>query len=256
MDGAAAVCDSTGTRCGAGGRAGGGDTGTTGRGGTATTGLPCCPVPSGTRVGGAWAGSASRACPRSVISGAAGAGTRLALRCDESTGAVIAVSVAPATCSERDSERPRSAESTEPGERRLDSRSTPERGGRRVNDSPKTITARSIPTATRRRRYKIARSRRRDVAARGRSGTAGGAPTSDGGLGRGEGAMAGLARAAHSVWAVRRGATHASACRQISVHTGQRCRCGPRSVPGAVVKPAWGRHHGHQARRPARHGPS
>ena len=47
----------------------------------------------------------------------------------------------------------------EPGERRLDSRSTPERGGRRVNDSPRTITARSIPTA-RRRRYKTVRSRR------------------------------------------------------------------------------------------------
>ena len=63
-------------------------------------------------------------------------------------------------------------------------------------------------------------------------------------------------RGAHSGCAVRSGPVHGAVCDQLWAHSGQKCWCGPRPVPGTPLGPASGMHHGHQANRPPRHRPS
>ena len=141
----------------------------------------------------------------------AGRGDFVALG-NESAGSVVALSVALVTPSEVASER---RASSEPGKMRVNSRSKLSGCGWKMTDSPMAIGARSSPTAaTRPRPYDVLRVRPRIAAFRDRRVLAPPTTTTGAGSELGGGAMPGSEWAGHSVWAVRWGATHASAWRQ------------------------------------------
>jgi hypothetical protein len=138
----------------------------------------------------------------------AGTGVFIALG-NESAGSLVALPVALVTLSEVASER---RASSEPGKLPVNSRSELSRCGWKMTDSPMAIGARSSPTAaTRPSPYDVVRMRRRDEAFRDRRVLA--LPTTTIGAGSelgGEG-MPASEWTGHPVWAVRWGATHASA---------------------------------------------
>ena len=139
----------------------------------------------------------------------AGTGVFVALG-NESAGSLVALPVPLVTPSEVASER---RGSSEPGKMRLNSRSKLSRcGWKKMTDSPTAIGVRSSPTAaTRPRPYDVLRVRRRDSAFRDRRVLAPPTTTTGAGSELGGGAMPGSEWAGHPVWAVRWGATHASA---------------------------------------------
>jgi hypothetical protein len=139
----------------------------------------------------------------------AGAGVFFALG-NESAGSLVALPVALVTPSEVASER---RGSSEPDKMRLNSRSKLSRcGWKKMTDSPTAISARSSPTATTRPSPDdVLRVRRRAEAFRDRRVLAPPTTTTGAGSELGGGAMPGSECAGHPVWAVRWGATHASA---------------------------------------------